>query len=291
AFLGKPLKIIVIKIATTEKFYTAALQMLSTLRWNYLAVPEIAENETAVISAWIKEQRDVSKKLYKAVLPKTAADHEGVINFSTDNIKTTLSSTSISCGEYCARIAGLLAGLAATKSCTYYQLSEIVSCDGDINPSEQVAAGKLIILFDGEIFKIGRGINSLVTLSATKTADFAKIKVVEGHDQYADDIRWIFEDKYIGKMPNNYDNKLLLVAAIDAYQKELISTVLSSEFNNTVQLDLPATRKYLEDQGTQTIAMSDSDILKSDTGSNVFISSHIKFVDAIEDMVLTAYLE
>ncbi|MEG1896304.1 MAG: phage tail sheath protein, partial [Oscillospiraceae bacterium] len=135
AFLGKPLKIIVIKIATTEKIYTAALQMLSTLRWNYLAVPEIAENETAVISAWIKEQRDVSKKLYKAVLPKTAADHEGVINFSTDNIKTTLSSTSISCGEYCTRIAGLLAGLAATKSCTYYQLSEIVSCDGDINPS------------------------------------------------------------------------------------------------------------------------------------------------------------
>ena len=77
----------------------------------------------------------------------------------------------------------------------------------------------MIIVYDGEKFKIGRGVNSLTTFTATKTEDVRKIKIVEGMDLYMDDIRDTFEEYYVGKVINDYDNKQMFVAAIGAYHK------------------------------------------------------------------------
>ena len=103
---------------------------------------------------------------------------------------------------------------------------------------------------------------------------------------YQDDIRSTFEDAYVGKVINDYDNKQAFVAAIRAYQKSLEGNVLDRSFDNTAAVDIEEQRRYIESKGINTTDMSDIDIAKYNTGSKVFISSNVKFVDAMEDLSL-----
>ena len=77
---------------------------------NRLGQGDVGSGKTTV-AAWIKEARDDHHKTFKAVLPNCTADHEGIINLTTDNITSTLGTTAFTTAEYCCRIAGVLAGL------------------------------------------------------------------------------------------------------------------------------------------------------------------------------------
>ena len=114
-----------------------------------------------------------------------------------------------------------------------------------------------------------------------------KIKIVEGMDLYQDDIRNTFTDSYIGKYVNDYDNKQMFVAAIQAYQTALEGDVLDSAYDNRVAVDMDAQKQYLREKGIDVSKMTDTEILRANTGSKVFIASNIKFVDAMEDLQMT----
>ena len=104
-------------------------------------------------------------------------------------------------------------------------------------------------------------------------------------DQW-DDIRDTFEDSYVGKVRNDYDAKQMFVAAIRAYQKSLQPDVLDQSHDNTAAIDVEAQRLYIEGRGIDTSAMDDTAVAMYNTGSRVFISSNVKFVDAMEDLNL-----
>ena len=283
---GGPYKVIVVKVPTTTESLSPWLKKLRDLKWNYLTVPGITNDEKTLISAWIKEEREKDHKTFKAVLPECVADHEGIINLTTGNIKSTLGGEAFSTAEYCARIAGVLAGLSLARSSTYFVLSDIVSADVPDDPDERIDKGELVIVFDSEKYKIGRGVNSLTTFTAEHGEEFSKIKIMEGVDLYQDDIRSTFEDAYVGKVINDYDNKQAFVAAIRAYQKSLEGNVLDRSFDNTAAVDIEQQRLYIEGKGIDTTDMSDINIAMYNTGSKVFISSNVKFVDAMEDLSL-----
>lgn len=76
------------------------------------------------------------------------------------------------------------------------------------------------------------------------------------------------------------------MAAIIAYQKSLEGNVLDRSSDNTAAVDIDQQRLYIEGKGIDTTDMSDIDIAKYNTGSKVFISSNVKFVDAMEDLNL-----
>lgn len=282
---GRPNRVIVIKEPTTTASYNEALRTLRDLRWNYLTIPGIASQDVMMISTWIKEEREESRKTFKAVLPNYPADHEGIINFTTTNIKT-VSELTFSASEYCARIAGLLAGLPLSRSSTYYVLNDIVSADTPIDPNERINKGELIIIFDSEKFKIGRGVNSFVSFTTEKGEDLGKIKIIEGCDLYQDDISSTFEDFYIGKIRNDYDSKQMFVAAINSYHRGLQGDVLDASYNNVACIDINAQREYLESRGISTKDMTELEIAMANTGSKVLVSSKVKFVDAMEDLTM-----
>ena len=51
--------------------------------------------------------------------------------------------------------------------------------------AEQIAAinsGNLILIHDGQVAKIARGVNSLTTIPVDGSKDWSKIKIVEGMD-------------------------------------------------------------------------------------------------------------
>jgi len=285
-FLGNPSKVIVERVGTADA-YTAALERLKNKQWNYLTIPGIVDEDTAAIVTWIKEQRDTHKRTFKAVLPNTAADHEGIINFCTEDIK--VGSKTYTASDYACRIAGILAGIPIDQSCTYYVLSEVNSITESITPDNDIDAGKLILVNDGSKIKIGRGVNSLTTLG-TKTADYKKIKIIESVDIIRDDIRTTFENNYVGKIPNSYDNKIIFIAAVNSYFKELAKqNVLYDKFDNKADIDVTASSDFLK-QSINIDTWSETQIKQADTGTNVFLTANIKIQDAMEDLKFGIYM-
>lgn len=283
AFMGAPSAVIVERVAAAAEDYNDALLRLKNKKWNYLAIPALETGETAAVAAWIKGQRDTDKKTFKAVLPGSIGDHEGIINFTTADIKA--GDKTYSTAEYCARIAGILAGMPFSRSATYYVLSEVESITESVTPDADIDAGQLILVNDGEKIKIGRAANSLVTTTATKGESFKKIKIVDAVDLVRDDIRDTFEGGYVGSVVNSYDNKVLFLAAVNAYFKELARMdVLDPGYDNKASIDVEAQRIYLESLGVDVTEMSEQQIKEANTGSRVFAAAAVKFLDAMEDL-------
>jgi hypothetical protein len=282
AFMGTPSKVIVERLDTEESDYDAALARLGSKRWHYLAIPGIQSGEVADVVSQVKSWR-AAGKTFKAVLPNAStADHEAIINFATDNI--VAGETTYSTAQYTARIAGILAGLPLTRSSTYYVLPEVESITESTDPDADIDAGKLILINDDGVIKIARGVNSLTTVSTSKSPDWKKIKIIEGMDLIRDDITRTFADEYIGKVLNSYDNQVLLISAISAYLRGLEGDVLDPNGENSVTVDVEAQRQAWESIGTDTSGWNDETVKKNSFGSKVFLAGRIKLLDAVEDL-------
>lgn len=208
-----PKKVIVVVVSDEETDYNEVMKHLETLRWDYLAIPEIEGQEISAIATWIKSL----DKRVKAVLPHCKGDHESIINFTSDGIVT--ENKTYTTAEYCSRIAGLLAGTPITISATFAPLNEVIDFEKKTTAEmdEAINKGELILYHDGEKVKVARAVNSLVTTTKEKGGSFKKIKIVDAMHMIHDDIKKTAEDSYLGKYANSYDNKCLLITAIQAY--------------------------------------------------------------------------
>jgi len=286
AFLGSPRMVIVERLAVDAVDYNAALARLTNKKWNYGAIPGIVTADVATISTWVKTQRDTNKKTFKFVLPNSISDHEGIINFATDDL--AVGAKTYTTEEYCCRIAGILAGLPFTRSSTYFVLDEVESITETSTPDADIDAGKLILINDGEHIKIGRGVNSLTTTTVTKGSKFKKIKIMEAIDLMREDIRDTFDAEYVGKINNSYDHKILFITAVNAYFKGLQGDeVLDPNFTALAEIDIDAQELYLQSTGTDTSLLTAAQIKEYNTGSKVFIKASGSPLDAMEDLDFT----
>ncbi|PEB56241.1 phage tail sheath protein [Bacillus pseudomycoides] len=283
AFEGNPSKVICERVATSVTTYDEVLLRLKNKKFNYLAIPQIKDTETASIVTWIKTKREKEKKTFKAVLPNSAADHEGIINFTTSGIK--VGEKDYTTAEYTARVAGILAGLPFTRSATYYVLPEVSSITEIEDPDEAVDNGELILINDGEHIKIGRGVNSLKTTTDTKNDDFKSIRVMETMDMVRDDIYNTFNEQYVGKVNNVYDNQVLFITALNAYFTGLSNeSILDDKSDNKSWINVTLQRKAWEGAGVDTSDWDDQKVKEMVFKRNVFLAGTIKIVDTMEDL-------
>lgn len=283
AFLGIPSKVIVARGTTTDENYNLQLESLESRKWNWLAVPGIETGDTTVISTWIITQRE-NGKTFKAVLPNRSADHEAIVNFTTSGIK--VGEKSYDSSQYTARIAGLLAGLSLDRSATYYELTEVEDITEHQEPDEAINEGQLVLIKSNDKIKIGRAVNSLTSTTSTKSSLFKKIKIVEGMDLIKEDIASTFNDEYVGRVINNYDNQVLFITAVNAYLKGLAGTVLDGAYDNRVNVDVEAQRAAWEEIGTDTSDWDDDKVREMSFQSNVYLNGSFKFLDAMEDLTM-----
>jgi hypothetical protein len=289
AFLGNPTKVIVEVISeSNQRNLENVLKDLETKQFNYLTMPKIDKSEVQEISNWITTCRK-NGKMYKAVLPNCKANSEAVVNFTTNDIK--VDETTYTTEEYCARIAGILAGLSLTRSATYFVLDEVESIKEHEAPDEDIDNGELILINDGVKIKIARGVNSFTTTTDNKSDDFKKIKIVETMDIIYEDIRRTFEDQYVGKVSNSYDNKVIFLAAVNAYFKQLQKDgVLDSSSDAIAEIDINAQEKYLNEKHIDTESLDEQALKEANTGSSVFFTANIKPLDAMEDLDFNIYI-
>jgi hypothetical protein len=288
--VNAPLRVLVrVGDSATELDWNAGLSWLETVKFDYLAIPDILPGDLTGIYTWLANQR-TNGKMVKAILPNAAADREYVINFTTDNIVS--GAVTYSTADYCSRIAGLIAGTPLSIATTFQVLPEVSSVESYTKTQldNAIDAGEFVIYHDGEKVKVARGVNSYVTTTADKGESFKKIKIVDILDLLYTDITKTIGDNYIGKFPNSYDNKVLMITAIQGYFRQLESDQLLDVNMNTAGIDIEAQRIFLQSQGVDVSGMSDEEIKTSNTADQVFLAATIRPLDAMEDVDLKAYL-
>lgn len=297
--LGTPLRILVYTLPNTNvdgatKTQANALKMLANIKWNWLCAPTASVQEQQDLASWIKAQRDNKHKTFKAVLSGQAADHEGIVNFCTNDIKVRTDTdsfgnpvyTTYTALQYTARIAGILAGLALDRSATYFKLTEVESVEVYEDIDTLIDKGELLLIDeqDGDGVKIARACNSLTTFTTDKGEEFRKIKIIEGIDMVTDDIRDTFKKYYVGKVINDYNHKMLFISAILVYFSEIKGNVLDADATNTVDIDTAWQSNYAKLHGDDPTTMSVMEIRQYNTGDTLALVGDIRLVDAMENL-------
>jgi len=296
---GTPLRILVYTLPNTNvdgatKTQANVLKMLTNIKWNWLCAPTASVQEQQDLASWIKAQRDNKHKTFKAVLSGQAADHEGIVNFCTNDIKVQTNTDSLgnpiyttyTALQYTARIAGILAGLALDRSATYFKLTEVESVEVYEDIDTLIDKGELLLIDeqDGDGVKIARACNSLTTFTTDKGEEFRKIKIIEGIDMVTDDIRDTFKKYYVGKVINDYNHKMLFISAILVYFSEIKGNVLDADAPNTVDINTTWQSNYAKLHGDDPTTMSVMEIRQYNTGDTLALVGDIRFVDAMENL-------
>lgn len=322
ALLGIPLRILVYTLPMAdvtpgggESLLNQAdvLKKLHNIKWNYICHPTGTAQDQEDLAVWVKKERNVRRKTFKAVVANFDADDKGVINFTTDNIRCVNPaytdalqasggdrkkvSNSIAeylvytSTEYTARIMGILAGLALDRSATYYELNEVYDCETYEDIGDCISKGQLCLIdeMDGNGVKIARACNSLHTFTTDVGQDFRYIKIVETVDMITDDIRDTFKNSYVGKVINDYNHKMLFIAAILVYFRNLKGNVLddSPTAINTVDIDEAAQKDYAILHGDDVTKMTVQQIREYNTGTQVLLTGRITPANAMEDLRIT----
>ena len=296
---GTPLRILVYTLPNTNvdgatKTQANVLKMLTNIKWNWLCAPTASVQEQQDLASWIKAQRDNKHKTFKAVLSGQAADHEGIVNFCTNDIKVQTNTDSLgnpiyttyTALQYTARIAGILAGLALDRSATYFKLTEVESVEVYEDIDTLIDKGELLLIDeqDGDGVKIARACNSLTTFTTDKGEEFRKIKIIEGIDMVTDDIRDTFKKYYVGKVINDYNHKMLFISAILVYFSEIKGNVLDADAPNTVDINTTWQSNYAKLHSDDPTTMSVMEIRQYNTGDTLALVGDIRFVDAMENL-------
>lgn len=297
--LGTPLRILVYTLPTTNvdgatKDQADVLKMLTNIKWNWLCAPTASVQEQQDLASWIKAQRDNKHKTFKAVLSGQTADHEGIVNFCTNDIKVQTDTdssgnpvyTTYTALQYTARIAGILAGLTLDRSATYFKLTEVESVEVYEDIDTLIDQGELLLIDeqDGDGVKIARACNSLTTFTTDKGEEFRKIKIIEGIDLVTDDIRDTFKKYYVGKVINDYNHKMLFISAILVYFSEIKGNVLDADATNTVDIDTTWQSNYAKLHGDDPTTMSVMEIRQYNTGDTLALVGDIRLVDTMENL-------
>ena len=290
-FKASPFKVIAVKTTSVS----AGLATIKGLYFQWLVAPTATVMDKTAITSWIASQRLLGN-LYKAVLTEAnTADSEAIVNFSASGIKVMEGDEEIeiSAADYACRVAGILAALPMNRSITYSELPEMSAIDNIDDKEGAVNAGKLLIFHDGEKFKFGRGVTSFTSITPTKGEEFCKIKLMEGMDQIKRDITYAFDNYYVGKVLNSYQNKKLFCGVVLAYFRELARPevgVLDNTNESFIIVSYEKNKAWLQSHGKYNENMTELQVLTYPTGANAMFDGNIYLVDAMEDLDLSLFL-
>ena len=283
---GAPNKI-ELYVLGTEGQISEALTYFEGVEFNLMCMPSAETSDVTAIKTFIKKMNDVVKYKCDAIVANDKADSEAIINYTAKNI--VVGGESVTTANHTARMAGLIEGTPLHQSITFATLSDVDAIENltKEQADTRINNGELILVREMGKVRVARGVNSLTTLTDVKGNAFQKIKLRKTLNLIHNDLRRVIVEKYIGKVPNNYDNKCILITEIKNYLDELATEQLIEKVN-TVGIDLVAQKKWLKDNTSLDVnAMTEQEIKEANTQSNVFLAISLKVLDAMEDIQIS----
>lgn len=249
-----------------------------------------AEDQTA-LATWVKAVVTNDKKRYKALVYKNVADDMHIVNFTNEKVTFNDARGTKTGDDALAYILGYLAAVPLTMSAIAKPLTKLKLVVEPDDLEAAVNAGELTLFNDeGEVY-IARGVNSLTTIGDGQNDEMKFIHVVEVMDLIYSDIFSTWKNGYRGVYPNELDNQMLLISAINTYLNSL-EGMLDGNFANRVYIDVKAQRAANVTKYSQEIVnkWDDNEVMQKTVSTFVFLESNIKILGTAEDMHLGIFM-
>ncbi|WP_130861434.1 phage tail sheath family protein [Bacilliculturomica massiliensis] len=207
------------KSSVTGDDYQTFLDKMESYSFNALGCLSTDEAVCALFTQFTKRMRNDVGVKFQAVLYRTAADFEGVI--SVEN-QTTDEGWPESSAVYW--MTGAEAGCAVNKSMTNTKYNGEFAVNTDFKQSDLetgIKAGKLMLHKVGEDIRVLSDINTFVTFTDEKSADFSENQTIRVLDQIGNDDALLFNTKYLGQVPNDDAGRISLWNDIVKLRQEL----------------------------------------------------------------------
>ena len=283
-------KVIVVHVPTDAEF-SDVTAILETIKYNYICVVNDEVQQDLVTYIITKNANSPGKKMVAVVYDASTADSKYVINLKNAWVHDVDTKAQVDMVNYLPRITSVLANLPLNRSITYYELEDIDNVDMSFvtveDPIDEfIDDGYLVLWMDEDVVKVGRGVNSLTTFTATDTEDMRKIVIVEAMNLILEDIYNTFKDYYVGKYKNSYDNQCLFISAVNTYFRQLArEEILDPSFDNVSFVDVETQRDaWLATGKTEAADWTEAQVKEMTFKSWIYLAGNIKILDAIEDL-------
>lgn len=201
--------------------HTSFLSALENEAYNVLCTTSTDATVQNLYVAFTKRMiEDVGVKI-QTVLYNKAADHEGIIN----------EATSVDLVPW---LAGASASCPLGKTLTNFKYDgeyEITAQYTQTDLKSAIENGKIVFHKVGNDYRLLRDINSLVTLTGDKTADFKQNQTVRVINQIGNDVAIIFNTQFLGLTPMISRAALLfgahsLIISTSSYSSVLLKSLI-----------------------------------------------------------------
>lgn len=234
------------------------LDTMESYKFNVIGAITDSEEVKKLYAEYTKRMRDEIGVKIQCVICDYAADYEGVINLK--NFK-----------ELIPWLVGAESACELKSSCTNMEYDGELDIDTSYTQAEleeMIKFGRLVFHRVGSSVRILADINSLTTIADSKTDDFKSNQTIRIVDKIANDIAAIFNDKYLGKYPNNDASRISLWNDIISHHKEM------------------ETNGAIEDFDTEDVVVE-----KGESKSSVVISDVITVANAMTQLYMTVIVQ
>ncbi|MER0321535.1 phage tail sheath family protein [Clostridioides difficile] len=206
--------------AVTGAEYQAFLDKIESYSFNALGCLATTTEIKSLFVEFTKRMRDkVGAKFQTVLYKKSDADYEGVVSVENKIKDIGLVESSL---IYWA--AGAIAGCDINKSNTNKKYDGEFDVDVNytqIQLEEALKTGKFIFHKVGDEVHVLEDINTFISFTDDKNDDFSSNQSVRVLDQIANDIATLFNEKYLGKVPNDKAGRISFWNDVVKHHKEL----------------------------------------------------------------------
>lgn len=166
-----------------------------------------------------KRMRDTVGVKFQCVLHRyTTPDYEGIISVENGLVGADTDTSAV------YWVLGASAGCEVNKSNTNRAYDGEFDIDVDYTQIEletAINAGKFMFHKVGDKVRVLEDINTFISVTDEKSIDFASNQTIRVLDQVANDIAALFNNKYLGKVPNDANGRISLWNDIVKHHQEL----------------------------------------------------------------------
>ncbi|WP_107942989.1 phage tail sheath family protein [Metasolibacillus fluoroglycofenilyticus] len=244
--------------AITGGAHQEALDALEAYGFNTLGCLSSESTIKSLYVEYTKRLRDQVGAKFQLVGHKLGTtDHEGIIDVQND-----ANGDEVFGAVYWT--TGAQAGVAVNRSNTnkrYDGEFELDMSEAKTQPqlTALLKAGKYVFHCVGEEVRVLEDVNTFISFTTDKNEDFSMNQVIRVLDQIAIDTAQLFNERYLGKVPNDQDGRISLWNDIGAHRLELQRIRAIENYNKdalTVEQGNSKKAVVVNEVVTPTVAMS-----------------------------------